>query len=159
MCYSTSGALDVKERASDPNTRAVVLTEDELVPGLKCLLEASGFNLEKTTVLPYYGVTSIKNLRPLINVIRATNPEAKIIIHRDRDYLTDFEVEQWCNKVRALRVEVFVTDGVDIESHFLKPDHLAELNPPSLLLISRPCLRTLEPRRRMSWCKTTLTGK
>ena len=65
------GALDVKERASDPNTRAVVLTEDELVPGLKCLLEASGFNLEKTTVLPYYGVTSIKNLRPLINVIRA----------------------------------------------------------------------------------------
>ena len=124
------GALDVKERASDPNTRAVVLTEDELVPGLKCLLEASGFNLEKTIVLPYYGVTSIKNLRPLINVIRATNPEAKIIIHRDRDYLTDFEVEQWCNKVRALRVEVFVTDGVDIESHFLKPDNLAELNPP-----------------------------
>ena len=123
------GALDVKERAGDPNTRAVVLTEDELVPRMTCLLAASGFNLDKTAVMPYYGVTNIKNLRPLINVIRSTNSNAKIIVHQDRDYLSDQGVEKWCSEVRALQVEVFVTDGVDIESHFLNPDHLAALNP------------------------------
>ena len=123
------GALDVKERAGDPATRAVVLTEDELTHGLECLLKASGFNLQKTAVLPYYGISGIRHLRPLVNVIHSTNPRAKIIVHRDRDYLSDREVNDWCRQVRALKVETFITDGVDIESHFLNPDHLAALNP------------------------------
>ena len=123
------GALDVKERAGNSSTRAVVLTEDELTHGLECLLKASGFNLQKTAVLPYYGISGIRHLRPLVNVIHSTNAGAKIIVHRDRDYLSDREVNDWCSQVRALKVETFVTDGVDIESHFLNPDHLAELNP------------------------------
>ena len=123
------GALDVKERAGDPNTRAVVLTEDALTQCLECLLTASGFKLQETAVLPYYGISGIKQLRPLVNVIYSTNPSTKIIIHRDRDYLSDSEVHEWCKQVRALKVETFVTDGVDIESHFLAPEHLAELNP------------------------------
>ena len=120
------GALDVKERAGNPKTRAVVLTEDALTQGLECLLTASGFKLQETAVLPYYGISGIKQLRPLVNVIYSTNPSTKIIIHRDRDYLSDSEVHEWCKQVRALKVETFVTDGVDIESHFLAPEHLAD---------------------------------
>jgi hypothetical protein len=118
------GALDVKERASNPNTRAVVLTEDEITRGLECLLIAAGFDLKQSAILPYYGVTGIKQLRPLVNMIRVSNPSAKIVLHRDRDYLSDTEVEAWSKEVRALMVEPFVTDGVDVEAALLDPAHL-----------------------------------
>ena len=125
------GALDVKERAGQPDTKAVVLTEDEITRPLAVIIESSGFDLAKTAVLPYYGVTGIKQLQPLVNVIRGTNPKAKIVIHRDRDFLTDEEVEKWKTDVRALSVEPFVTKGRDVESYFIDSKLLAELNPGS----------------------------
>jgi len=123
------GALDVKERAGQSDTKAVVLTEDELTKSLELVLESSGFDLAKSVVLPYYGVTAIKNLRPLVKVIRGTNPSAKIILHRDRDFLTNDEVEAWKTDVRASQVEPFVTRGRDIESHFIDPKYLSGANP------------------------------
>jgi AAA domain, putative AbiEii toxin, Type IV TA system/AAA ATPase domain len=125
------GALDVKERAGQPDTRAVVLTEDEITRPLEAVLQSSGFDLNKTAILPYYGVTGIKQLQPLVKVIRGTNPKAKVIIHRDRDFLTDEEIEKWKTDVRALSVEPFATKGRDVESYFINSEVLAELNPGS----------------------------
>ena len=123
------GALDVKERVGQKTTKAVVLTEDALTKPLELVLDSSGFDLAKTVVLPYFGVTAIKHLRPLVNVIRGSNPSAKIILHRDRDFLTDEEVESWRTEVRAFNVEPFVTRGRDIESHFIDAKYLAGANP------------------------------
>src|ERR1035437_512279 len=122
------GALDVKERAGQKGTKAVVLTEDEITKSLETILASSGFDLTKTAILPYYGITAIKHLRPLVNMIRATNSTAKIVLHRDQDFLTDEEVEAWKTDVRALNVEPFITRGRDIESHFLDSKYLAEGN-------------------------------
>lgn len=122
------GALDIKERATDPNTKVIVLTEDELIQPLQTLLESSGFDMSGTVILPYFGVTQIKQLRPLVNVIQASNPRARILLHRDRDFLEDSEAEEWAISVRALRVEPFLTIGRDIESHFLNAAYLSSLN-------------------------------
>jgi hypothetical protein len=105
-----------------------VLTEDEITKSLETILASSGFDLTKTAILPYYGITAIKHLRPLVNMIRATNSTAKIVLHRDQDFLTDEEVEAWKTDVRALNVEPFITRGRDIESHFLDSKYLAEGN-------------------------------
>lgn len=48
------GALDIKERAGQPGTKAIVLTEDEIVGPLEKLLESSGFDMTKTAVLSYF---------------------------------------------------------------------------------------------------------
>ena len=61
-------------------------------------------------------------------MIRSSNPAAKIIVHRDRDYLTEEESAAWETEIRALGSDPFLTDGVDVESHFLNPEHLAVLN-------------------------------
>lgn len=122
------GALDIKERASTSDVAVIVLTEDEEIKPLEGLLESSGFRMNETVLLPYYGITTIKNLRPLVNVIRNSNPKAKIVIHRDRDFLRDEEVNDWCTKIRALSVEPFVTDGVDVQSHYLQPRYLSGVN-------------------------------
>ena len=73
------GALDVKERAGQPSNKAIVLTEDEIVGPLEVILWSSGFDPSTTAVLPYYGVTGIKQLRPLVKMIRSTNTQAKIV--------------------------------------------------------------------------------
>ena len=122
------GALDVKERVGAEGTRAVVLTEDENSRGLEVILKSSDFDLDATVILPYFGATTIKNLRPLVQMIRSSNPDATIVLHRDRDYLSDQEAESWAKDVRALRVEPFLTDGTDIESVFVNPAHLSALN-------------------------------
>lgn len=44
------GALDVKEKITQPGTRAIVLTEDENVRPLKALLKSSGFVLDETAI-------------------------------------------------------------------------------------------------------------
>ena len=122
------GALDVKEMLSQSQAKCIVLTEDELKRGLEVLLSASGIPMDDTLTLAYYGCTSPHNLRPLLELIRASNPQAKIVVHRDRDYLTDEEGAEWETEIRNMGVEPFLTLGVDIESHFLRANHLAELN-------------------------------
>lgn len=122
------GALDVKEMLSHSQARCIVLTEDALKRNLEVLLEASNFPMNETLVLAYYGCTSPHNLRPLLELIRGSNPSAKIIVHRDRDYLTDSEGNEWCVKMREMGAEPFLTDGVDVESHYLNAHHIATLN-------------------------------
>ncbi len=122
------GALDIKERASQSGVSAVVLTEDEITGPVESIIFSSGFDSDSTVVLPYYGVTGIKQLRPLTRLIMSANPKAKIILHRDRDYLTDAEVSAWETDIRALGVEPFVTKGLDIESYFLNANLLASAN-------------------------------
>jgi len=122
------GALDVKEMLSRSQAKCIVLTEDSITRGLELLLQASGFPIDDTLVLAYYGCTSPHNLRPLLELIRVSNPEAKIVVHQDRDYLSDDEATQWETDIRNLHAEPFLTDGVSIESHYLVADHIAHLN-------------------------------
>lgn len=122
------GALDIKERVGVADTKAIVLTEDDDCSGLEILLEASGFRMEEVVVLSYHGVTTIKNLRPLVEIARGQRPDIPIVLHRDRDFLSDDEVERWNELVRNLRVDPFVTTGTDVESHFVCSQHLADTN-------------------------------
>ena len=122
------GALDVKEMLSQSHAKCIVLTEDALKRGLQVLLSSSGSPMDETLTLAYYGCTTPHNLRPLLELIRASNPKAKIVVHRDRDYLTDEEGTKWETEIRDMGAEPFLTLGVDIESHFLCANHLAALN-------------------------------
>lgn len=122
------GALDVKEMLSQSRAKCIVLTEDSIKRPLEVLLDSSGFPMHDTLVLAYYGCTSPHNLRPLLELIRASNRNAKIVVHRDRDYLTERDAADWETQIRSMAAEPFLTDGVDIESHYLDANHLSELN-------------------------------
>jgi hypothetical protein len=122
------GALDVKEMLSQSKAKCIVLTEDALKQGLEILLESSGLDMSETLTLAYYGCTSPHNLRPLIALIKAPNPKVKIVVHRDRDYLDEIEAKEWESAIRKMGAEPFLTQGVDVESHFLNAKHLALLN-------------------------------
>lgn len=106
--------------------------------------------MTKSLVLAYYGCTSPHNLRPLLELIRVSNPDAKIVVHRDRDYLTEEEAADWETRIRNMGADPFLTHGVDIESHFLNAEHLAKLNGIDVKEISALLIATTKASRDVS---------
>lgn len=121
------GALDLRERVGQNAYAAIVLTEDEITRPLQTLLISSGFIQETTLVLSYRGVTDLRNLRTIIDHSRRIS-RARIIVHRDRDFLDEMEVEEWKTNVREMQCDPFVTEGVDIESYFVNDNYLSSAN-------------------------------
>jgi predicted ATPase len=123
------GALDKGDRLFSGNLRFVILTEDQETEGLKTLLEASGFNINEVEIWPYKGCTKLETALVLNAFIRKHTPTTKVILHRDRDYLNDEEIEVLRKEVENAGMSFFVTEGTDIESHFVNAEHINYLFP------------------------------
>ncbi len=119
-----------KELASlDSGTRCVVLTEDENHDHIIKYFEINNFDNDETEYFSYKGAGNISGAIVLARYLTEKDNNLKIIIHRDRDYLSDEEVETINKRVVKHGFVFFVTTGVDIESSYLQPDHILELYP------------------------------
>ncbi len=56
-------------------------------------------------------------------------PGVKILVHRDRDYLTDAEIAGQRESFSRIDTHLFVTRGTDIESYFLNNGHIHFCHP------------------------------
>ena len=122
------GALDKGDLLRNGSIKCVILTEDSTEPEmLKAILEASGFLISEVDIWPYCGCTKIDTATVLSAFIKKHAPAVKIILHRDRDYLTDDEANDFKNKINRLGIECFLTKGTDIESHFLDIRHIMKV--------------------------------
>lgn len=65
----------------------------------------------------------------MLRLARAGSNKRLIVLHRDRDYLTDEDAKKWEVEVRKLGVEPFLTQGVDVESYLINAAHIHALNP------------------------------
>ena len=118
------GALDVEEKIASGKFKAIVLTEDAVTQYLNIILRNSGFTPSDTTVLSYNGVTNVHLLKPLVKHIKKIS-NAVIVVHRDRDFLDNNEVEDWKKQIRAIEAEPFVTAEIDVEGYFCADDYLS----------------------------------
>jgi hypothetical protein len=128
------GALNIKEIIDSPQCKVIFLTEDSRTAEIKKIIEASelpSIANGETIIVPYNGCSVASNLAPLIKIIRSQgqNSQRVVVVHRDRDYLTDEEGQSWEKSIDDFGAKPFLTKGVDIESYFINPDHLASLNP------------------------------
>ena len=131
------GALDRSDRLRAGDVDAVVLTEDAAAAdthpkknrsALRTLLRASGLDLGRVQVWSYDGCTNLQTARVLANFIRDNAPGARILVHLDRDYEPDEAMDTLKADLAAADMAVFITDGVDAESHLLSIDHVLELH-------------------------------
>lgn len=123
------GALDVKERLALPGLRVAVLTEDKRTRLLQAVLRASGFDMSDTVVMPYHGVSNVSAMKPVMRIIRQSSPTASVIVHRDRDYWPEHDVQSWERSVRQERALPLMSTGVDLEADAMTAKHLAAVNP------------------------------
>jgi energy-coupling factor transporter ATP-binding protein EcfA2 len=111
------------------NTRCIVLTEDSKQESIKTFLEMNNFHLSETELFSYEGAANIPGAILLAEYLKNINSDITIVIHRDRDYLTDSQVESLSNKITKKGAYPFITTGVDIESIYINSRHIHELYP------------------------------
>lgn len=121
------GALDSFEKLREGQTGVVVLTEDSSVVMLRILLEASGFDLDDLLIYSYKSSSNFNAAGALAEFVREIAPETNVIIHTDNDFFTEQEVTAVSERVEAFGGFPFVTEGADIESYFINPQHMAAL--------------------------------
>lgn len=118
----------LKEIIGDYDT--LVLTEDTNTDSLlKTLFESSGFDLQKTKFLSYEGCTNISSVNLFSIYVKEKFHNLSLIVHRDRDYLTEAEVEKIQKALIQINVDLFITKGTDVESYFLNELHINFCHP------------------------------
>lgn len=106
-----------------------VLTEDEDQEYVKKYFEANGFDLATTEFISYFGADQINAGIVVASYLRNKYPDAWIVIHRDRDYLSEEQVEALRSKISEAGYEFYVTRGVDIEGQYISASHINQLYP------------------------------
>ncbi|MDU2239740.1 MAG: ATP-binding protein [Paenibacillus sp.] len=123
------GALDRGERLLRDNIKYVFLTEDSDTSGVRALLVSSGYDLNEVDIWSYEGCAKVDIALVLNAFIRKHAPLSKVILHRDRDYLNDGEIQDYKNKIEQTGMICFITEGTDVESHFLTSEHINKIFP------------------------------
>ena len=129
----TLGALSAGAEAFDPARPVILMTEDKLTQPVTVLAKANGAP-ENLAVLSYNGCGNLPAARLLANMITDMRPDARIILHRDRDFRTEQEMQFELSTATSERqrngvtrvTEVF-TPLNDVEHSFAQAEHLKEI--------------------------------
>lgn len=117
------GALD---QLDSNGAEIIICTEDK---GKK-LLESCVRQLnlqDRIRVISYNGVTNAASA-VAINAMADLFPNRpRIIVHRDRDFLTEDELQRWGLDYTNRNMHVFSPRLPDIESYYVTPEHIAQV--------------------------------
>lgn len=126
----TLGALSAGADAFDPARPLILMTEDKLTRPVTMLAKSNGAP-ENLAVLSYNGCGNLPAARLLAGMITDMRPDAKIILHRDRDFRTEQEMQFELSTAEAerqrngiTRVKEVFTPFNDVEHSFAQPEHL-----------------------------------
>jgi AAA15 family ATPase/GTPase len=112
-----------------PNKKYCIITEDSKNANLKTLLSANGFAPSDMEIFSYDGKGQVKGAIILGKYLKARNSDIVVIIHRDRDYLSNEEILDLKRKINNAGLNFFYTTGTDVESHFISVEHVMNLYP------------------------------
>lgn len=121
------GALDSFDKLINGAINHVLLTEDTNLVMMRTLVEGSGFDMTKTLIYSYKASSNLNSAYALCEFILESAPECTVIIHADNDFLTGDEEQSLREKIEKCGAKAFVTEGSDIESYFVTPEHVCEL--------------------------------
>lgn len=129
----TLGALSAGADAFDPARPVILMTEDKLTRPVAVLARANGAP-DNLAVLSYNGCGNLPAARLLANMIADIRPDVRIIIHRDRDFRTEPEVQFEIATAAAerqrngvTRVSEVFTPLNDVEHSFAQSSHLKQV--------------------------------
>lgn len=140
------GALDAWDRLQGGAISTVIVTEDSDDKRLRVLAQSSGHSPGSYEIWSYRSSSRVDSAILLGSFIRQHAPATRVIVHRDRDYLSDDEVADYESSISKAGLFPFVTQGTDVESHFLDIDYLVRKYPE----IKRDVLESLRGESRAS---------
>lgn len=115
------GALSDLDNCLNGKYKNVILTEDQKKTYIEKLLPSNS----QTCVLSYGGCSHLEAAILFGKIIKRFSPRCNVIIHVDRDFMTDDEANYIKGKISSKNLSHFITDGSDIESYFTSISHIA----------------------------------
>ena len=119
------GALDTFDDVIRGKYRNIVLTEDSDITYMQTLLKANNIDLNTTLIYPYKTCEQLESAILVGDFIKKAAPNCNVIIHRDRDFMTDDEVNVIKDKITAESLIPWITRYSDIEAYFTTEKHLS----------------------------------
>jgi predicted ATPase len=122
------GALDKGERFLAGNYKYLVWSEDLDTELLSVLLAANEIQSDETFVFSYQASSKVDAAKLMAAFAERIRPGVITVIHRDRDFMSDSEVERLRAKFNLNQIpnmRLLITQGSDIESYFTRPSHIA----------------------------------
>ncbi len=110
------------------NYKCIFLTEDKKQGLIEKFIYKNGFNERETDLRSYKGCTNIGSAEVLFNYLKDKFPKnhPKIVVHRDKDYMTEDEVDNEIAKFKRNGIDLFITKGTDVESYYVNKKHIIE---------------------------------
>jgi predicted ATPase len=119
------GALGEFDKLAGGSVDLVVISEDSDYRMLEVLLEKEGADLARCMMLSYRTSSNLSSAILLAQMIKEVAPLTHVLIHRDRDFMTDSEVAKVERRIEEVGALAFLTDGSDIEAYFATASHIA----------------------------------
>jgi len=108
----------------DRDAKIIVYTEDEKDSSLKQCLDRIPSSRD-ISLLPYSGLKNAPKVSQMNSLMQKLNKDATIIIHRDRDCMTDEELATWAKPYENAGMVTFIPRMSDTESYYCTPEYLA----------------------------------
>jgi putative uncharacterized protein h16_B2391 len=108
----------------DRDAKIIVYTEDEKDSSLKQCLDGIPISRD-ISLLPYNGLKNAPKVKQINSLMHILNKDATIIIHRDRDCMTNEELTTWAEPYENAGMVTFVPRMSDTESYYCTPEYLA----------------------------------
>jgi len=149
------GCLD---SVSPNRDEIILLTEDQNDHHLTTAINVLGEEGYRVNVIRVNGVSNLGIADTFVRLKEHMPNCTHIIIHRDRDFLIDNEIEGWLNlafPMSAARPEVFVTRYCDMEAYYCSFSYISLLyrDVPNIKALYDKILREFEDEARRDFAK------
>lgn len=117
------GALD---QLDAQGAKCIICTEDRGKRVLEKCVEGIGAS-DHVKVISYNGISNAASSVAIKAMAELFAEPPKIIIHRDRDFMTDAEVVEWGREYTNRGMEIFCPKLSDIECYLVSPEHISKV--------------------------------
>lgn len=117
------GALD----QLDMTAKTIIYTEDENPQSLLLALESGNFSPKGIKLATFNGLNNSFAAQAFQQMTELMPSSPRIIIHRDRDFLTEVELAQWSEPFSDKGIEIFCPSRCDTEAYHATPEHIASV--------------------------------
>lgn len=115
------GALD----QLDNSTKTIIYTEDENPKILQLALDSLALPAESVKIATFNGLNNSFAAEAFKDMAEMMASSPRVLIHRDRDFLTDLEIEEWSRPFLDRGIEVFCPPLCDTEAYCASVPHIA----------------------------------
>lgn len=117
------GALD---QLDSQGADCIICTEDKGKKALEKCVDGLGLS-ERIKVISYNGINNAASSIAIKAMAELYENDPLIVVHRDRDFMTEGEVAVWGSDYSSRDMVVFSPPLCDIESYHCTPAHVAEV--------------------------------